>query len=155
METPRNTRRFQGIQENTKGAQSREEWCANVRRDSQEYNEIPRTTKELYQHVLQDMPFLPQEYKSCQTRRQVCEWWCKRYAKLYQHVCARTYLKNTTDGCGSLKKHGQFTELCAQTALSPSEYRPFTGRPKKHQLRPRSKTLAMTKQIAHENLIEI
>ena len=25
------------------------------------------------------------------------------------------------------QKHGQFMELCAQTALSPSEYRPFMG----------------------------
>ena len=42
----RNTTRFQGIQGNAKGALSRTEWCANVQRDSKEYNEIPRNTKE-------------------------------------------------------------------------------------------------------------
>ena len=42
----RNSPRFQGIQGNTKGTLSRTEWCANVQRDSKEYNEIPRITKE-------------------------------------------------------------------------------------------------------------
>ena len=42
----RNKARFQGIQANTKGALSGTEWCANVQRDSKEYNENPRNTKE-------------------------------------------------------------------------------------------------------------
>ena len=50
-EIPRNTTRFQGIRRNTtrlhtEGALSGTEWCANVQRDSKEYNENPMNTKE-------------------------------------------------------------------------------------------------------------
>ena len=188
----RASKECEGIQRNTKGTRSRTEWCANVQRDSQDYNELPRNAME-NNEILRNT----RKYKrSTKWRRMVCEC-TKRFPRIQRdskdyegivstcvarHALPPTRIQimsNTPPGmrivmqevceivstclCQNVPKEhhrwvwitqktSQFMELCAQTVLSPPEYRPFMGLPKKHQLRPRSRKLAITKRVAYETL---
>ena len=73
-EIPRNTMEYNEILRNTKKCKRSTKWRQMVCECTKRFPGIQRDSKDCERIQRDSKHFLLQEYKSCQTRRQVCEW---------------------------------------------------------------------------------